>query len=371
MLSQLVFRRVNKGLRMFEFQYCLPFQRAVDTSAPGCAPMIERLSRRKKLGLAFLVALLLLIAAGTWALWWFLPGVHRVDRDWTLPTSYNEDRFYVEPVAVDGQKFHLLTDTGGGLMLSRGAVERCGLPIKKLLGRQLTRLPRFRSDAWIPEPTHAEHWISIADGNDNDGMLGQRWFAGGIWTFDYRNRFLLLRRRDFSPGPEQARHAAPLHFRTEFGMRVQNHPRLIAQIGGEAISALFDTGATTFLTPEALRLINDSHPSERATSFAAATLFESWHRRHPEWRLIDNAEKASGSPMIEVPEIEVAGLKAGPVWFTRRSDAGMQWMSKFMDQPISASLGGDFLRYFTITVDYPGSIAFFERDATLASPNRL
>jgi hypothetical protein len=49
----------------------------------------------------------------------------------------------------------------------------------------------------------------------------------------------------------------------------------------------------------------------------------------------------------------------------------MQWMSKFMDQPISASLGGDFLRYFTITVDYPGSIAFFERDATLASPNRL
>jgi hypothetical protein len=50
--------------------------------------------------------------------------------------------------------------------------------------------------------------------------------------------------------------------------------------------------------------------------------------------------------MIEVPEVQVAGLRAGPVWFTRRANANYTWMSSFMDKPIVASVGGNFWHPF-------------------------
>ena len=64
--------------------------------------------------------------------------------------------------------------------------------------------------------------------------------------------------------------------------------------------------------------------------------------------------------MIEVPEVEVAGWKVGPVWFTRRVPWNFKWMSSYMDRPISASIGGSFLSYFRVTLDYPKSVAYFE-----------
>jgi hypothetical protein len=32
-----------------------------------------------------------------------------------------------------------------------------------------------------------------------------------------------------------------------------------------------------------------------------------------------------------------------------------------MDKPIKASMGGNFLQYFRVTVDYPKATAFFQR----------
>jgi hypothetical protein len=132
-------------------------------------------------------------------------------------------------------------------------------------------------------------------------------------------------------------------------------------IDGMAVESLFDTGATVQLTTHALKLIVDGHPRERATSFVAASLFDRWHKDHPDWPFVENAEEKTQLAIIEVPRIQVAGFEVGPAWFTRRPDSAHQWMSTFMDRPIVASIGGSVLRNFRVTIDYPGAVAYFER----------
>jgi hypothetical protein len=203
---------------------------------------------------------------------------------------------------------------------------------------------------------------------EGDGMLGQRWFAGGVWTLDYPRRRLILHHCPFAPGPEAMRHSTPLGFRTEYGVRTANHPRFTVTIDGEAIDALFDTGATVWLTPEALAVVNEGTASERATSFVRATVFARWHTGHPEWRVIERGCARSREALIEVPEIQAAGLTAGPVWFTRRPDANLDWMSSFLDKRIAVSIGGNFLRHFRVTLDYPGAVAYFESSPQAGAP---
>jgi hypothetical protein len=191
-------------------------------------------------------------------------------------------------------------------------------------------------------------------------MLGQRWFAGGVWTFDYLSRKLVLRRSSFLPSVEITHHAAPLGFRRWCGIRLSNQPRFEVSIAGQTIDALLDTGATVWLSQEAQRIIHDGGPAERATSFISEDIFERWRKDHSGWRVIEKGCQKSGEAMIEVPEVEVAGWKVGPVWFTRRVPWNFKWMSSYMDRPISASIGGSFLSYFRVTLDYPKSVAYFE-----------
>ena len=308
------------------------------------------------LGLGVLISAALIIAF----VWWLLPGTHTIDHDVVLPTRYAAGLFYVEPVTEAGVKLSLLTDTGGGLFVTQQCARRCGMKAINVFGTQRARLPPFRPDAWIPEPTGGERWLAVSDG-EGDGMLGQRWFAGGVWTFDYPAKKLILCRTPFLATGEMRRHSAPLGFRHEWGLRSANHAGFDVSIAGETVHALLDTGATVWLSPEALQIANDEQPAERATSFVSAQLFDRWRIAHPEWRVFDKGCQKTQEAIIEVPEVAVAGLTAGPVWFTRRDDSNLAWMSTYMDKPILASVGGNFLRHFRVTLNYPESVAYFEK----------
>jgi len=192
-------------------------------------------------------------------------------------------------------------------------------------------------------------------------MLGQRWFAGGVWVFDYLDRKLVLKGDGFMPDSEMDQPAVRLGFRKEWGIRTANHPRFAVTIAGESVDCLFDTGATVWLTPEAQQAMNDKEATERATCFVAASLYDRWRKAHPNWRVVEKGCQRTGASLIEVPEVEITGFDVGPVWFTRRSDANFTWMSSFMDKPIRASMGGNFLHYFRVTVDYPKAVAYFQR----------
>jgi hypothetical protein len=115
------------------------------------------------------------------------------------------------------------------------------------------------------------------------------------------------------------------------------------------------------LTPEAMQVVGEPGASERATSFVSMRLFDRWHKAHPDWRVIEKRCEMSHEDLIKVPVVEVAGLRSGPVWFTRRSEGNYVWMSSFMDAPISASIGGNFFRLFRLTIDYPNAVAYLER----------
>ncbi|MDX2033714.1 MAG: hypothetical protein SF339_23765 [Blastocatellia bacterium] len=293
-----------------------------------------------------------------------------------LPARYDEHRFYVQPVTTAGAKLNFFTDSGGGLFIFREAAERLGLSIRNLGGEgdeafHVAALPAFKAGAAIPLPESREGRLPVwappagdraANEFDYDGMLGQDWFGGRVWTFDYPGRRLLLR----APGDvprHDAKHRAPLGFKTDAsGKRVLNFPRVQAVIDGETFDLLFDTGATTFLTDAALASLRDSGAAARATSFITASTFEKWRKRHPSWRVIEQAEKTTGEAMIEAPGVSLAGYTVGPVWFTRRKDANFrEYMSQFMDKPVEGALGGNAFRYFRITVDYPNAVAIFER----------
>jgi hypothetical protein len=302
-----------------------------------------------------------------------------------IPSRYDEGRWYVAPVTAQGERLLFFTDSGGGTnMLFAPVAERLGLAREtvEMDGRQaeVVAFPAMDPGAAIPLPAPGGPaggkllvmpyegearmmFPPAADGLPRaSGFLGQWWLADRVWTFDYPGRHLLLR----SPGdlpPHAPEHQAALGFQTGAdGRRTSQFARIQAEVDGETLDFLFDTGATTLLTEAALTILSDGRPAERAASFITASSFGRWHEKHPGWRVIEKAEKGSGEAMIEVPAVGIGGFRVGPVWFTRRPDANFHVrMFQWMDRPPEGALGGSALRYLRVTVDYPGAVAVFEQ----------
>lgn len=297
-----------------------------------------------------------------------------------LPAVFYGDRIFVTPRTPGGETLHLYTDTGGGLFLQEPAVERLGLPVREVTrdGQtvRLVPLPEITSDTWIPPvPGEGDRSFPGVGGllyvipapqtvsGVGDGMLGQAWFADRVWTFDYPARRLYYHPSsdDLAPNPSQT---VRLGFKTdENGRRVTHFPSLEATIDGEVLPFLLDTGARVHLSEEAHAVFDDGEPAIRATSFITETVFERWRRRHPDWPVIDNADRTvAGEPMIRVPEVTLAGHTVGPVWFTRRPDRSFhEFMARMMDRRVEGALGGSLFHYFVMSVDYPGARAVFRR----------
>ncbi len=291
----------------------------------------------------------------------------------TIPTRFETDRVYVELITASGMRLELYTDSGGGgLVLSRAAAARLGLEVFKsddpgvraelgpaaglstspLLGAGLPPLPQ--TAVVVPEATQIPGWPA-----QGDGFLGAPWFAGGIWTWDYPGHHLIRQPDEATVKPGE--HVVSLAFKVDpDGKRPTSFARLTVQIDGQDLPMLFDTGAETLLTPAALAEMGDGGLAMRATSMVAATIFDSWHKSHPEWRYITDGQAETHAAMIEVPSVEIAGFTTGAVWFTRRSDASFHdFMSSMMDARVEGAVGGNVLRSFELTVDYPAAQAAF------------
>lgn len=139
---------------------------------------------------------------------------------------------------------------------------------------------------------------------------------------------------------------------------------------GEVLDFLFDTGATGQLTDAALNIVDDENEAIRGASFITQTMYDKWRARHPEWRIIEKADRYGvdqpkrfgNGAMIQVPYVEIAGIKSGPVWFTTRPDSNFHdYMSQWMDKRVEGALGGSALKYFSIIIDYPNSTAYFKK----------
>ena len=278
-----------------------------------------------------------------------------------LPSRFTADRIYAMVPTRGGDTLNLYTDTGGGLFVSRDAARRIGWQDTTSLD-----LSQVATDSQFPDPLGTpDHRVPIFQPpanplGDFDGMLGQAWFADRIWTFDYTAKELLLHQA--APAIPSGAATVPLGFRADStGRRALSFPRIVAVVDGDTLQLLFDTGATGFLSAQAMSALGDGAPAVRATSFISSEVLNRWRQRHSDWRILENADDIiAGMRMIEVPEITVAGFAVGPVWFTERPDRNFhEFMSQFMDRRVDGALGGNAFRFFRITVDYPAAVAHF------------
>jgi hypothetical protein len=290
-----------------------------------------------------------------------------------VPAEFEAHRIYVRAATASGDTLRFYTDTGGGrfAVLTTSTAERLGLNVDTVTtggrDRLVGRFPDLRSGASLPAPQNDRVLVLPKTGpirmmDIGDGLLGQSWFAGRTWTFDYPNQKLLVRASP--PDPPAPEHTVDLAFKTDStGRRVSNHPRVEARIDGQTHSFLLDTGATTLLTDSAQAAIGGARL--RGGSFVTASLFDRWREAHPDWRVLEEGSVVQkGTPMIRVPEVTIAGHTVGPVCFERRPDRSFkEKMARTMDRPVSGALGGSLFQYFRMTVSYPDAWASFEQDS--------
>ncbi|MEO8018261.1 MAG: hypothetical protein ABI769_10635 [Pseudomonadota bacterium] len=292
-----------------------------------------------------------------------------------VPTKFVHDRVFVVAPAPDGSTLNLFTDTGGGWnAISKSAAERLKLRAAGEVDGErgkahIVNYPEFLRRAGVPAPSK-EPWLNghlvvapDAELTEGDGTLGSRWFADRVWRIDYPGQTL-----EVISGwkPSGADHVAALGFASRAdGKRALNFPRIAISVDGKPIDVLLDTGATAELTEESAPAFQVKPGTKTGTSYVIKTIFDRWHAAHPTWRVLEKAEKVTGHvfAMIEVPEVTVAGVTIGPVWFTQRPDATFQkWMSQMMDREISGAIGGSTLKYLRIVLDYPGATAYVLRN---------
>lgn len=296
-----------------------------------------------------------------------------------LPAHFEGDRIFVRPVTVDGETLNLFTDTGGGLVLISDVVDRLNLPTETITTDDRTvtvaELPEFKAEASIPPvpalpnaPVTKQGHFPVAPADQapdyfGDGVLGQFWFARRVWTFDYSQEKLWFTAAE-DPSTYDAAHTVPIYFKTNAeGEPVSYFPRIQAEVDGETLDFLLDTGATVVLSEQAQVALDDGEPRIRATSYIIRSIFDEWREQHPDWRLLEQADEVGdGDSMIEVPEVIIADHTVGPVWFTRRDDSNfLDFISQSTDQTVVGALGGSLFQYFQMTINYPEELAHFKR----------
>jgi hypothetical protein len=312
-------------------------------------------------------------------------AAHAAEQGREIPAQFIADRVFVVPQTATGESIRFYSDTGGATFIGEDAAKRLRLATqtvgsdsaddKNAPQQTIATLPTFKKGFDIPLPDN-EGKIRVAPAEliaknhlDSEGMLGEAWFGGHVWTWNYPAGTLRMEDANFHADPKSAK--VSLGFPVENGQRADNFARIAIAVDGKSIDMLLDTGAMTELTPDASKALGDKLPATRATSFIVDAIFKQWHAAHPDWRVIEQAEMRTKSDMIEVPDVEIAGAHVGPVWFTHRPDSAFHdFMSGMMDKRVEGAIGGDAFRHFVMTIDYPKAVAYFRcvKDCNPATP---
>jgi hypothetical protein len=295
-------------------------------------------------------------------------------RSVVLPTRFDDGHVLVRVETPSGDMVEFYTDSGGAMLVTLDGAKRLGLTLSDLPPELIKQFPPDARSSSVPVFSKTSGIPNLPAGvkifavsrlfpapgypNAGDGILGQAWFAGHIWTWDFPGHQLILRPEKWHP---VAGHEVHIGFKVDGnGARDNNFPSIDILVDGQTLPMLLDTGAMTIPTP-ALTKIADGKPGFRSTSFIARSVFERWHAKHPDWLVIDDAETGSHLRMIRVDQVEIAGLQSGPVWFTERQDASFHdYMSSITDRRVEGSIGNNAFERVVMTIDYPGGKGWFE-----------
>jgi hypothetical protein len=208
-------------------------------------------------------------------------------------------------------------------------------------------------------PPQDEEMKFITQSMPFDIFLGQNFFMGRAWTFDYVHRQVWVG-TPLAASDEGKQGVQRLGFKkNENQQKIYGHPSMYIEVGSEKIDVLFDAGASIVLSEAGKKMFNTQEKT-LGGSFIAASIFEKWRKQHPEWKYYEKADWKQD--VIEVPLVKVGGYEVGPVLFAKRPDeAWSQNMIHTMDKVVKGALGGSALKYFKVMIDYNSELIKFER----------
>lgn len=301
------------------------------------------------------------------------------------------ERFYLLMPTRNGDTISAYCDTGGGISflipasVNKANVEsfvRTGifnglLPMKyvpfsdlvtdpayphpEVSRQKVLRAPFSRiTDPFLIVPSmDKELKMGLSVQPEMEAFLAQDFFMKKAWTFDYPRRQVWVH-TPLDPSQSALPNVQKLGFKKNAHQEaIFGHPRMVISVEGEFIDVLFDTGATSILTPQGREQLQTEELSV-GSSFIAASIFDRWRTQHPEWKYYPKAEWIGD--MIEVPLVNVSGFDVGPVLFARRRDeAWSQGMIASMDQVVQGAVGGSLLKFFEVQIDYNSELIKFER----------
>jgi hypothetical protein len=300
-----------------------------------------------------------------------------------VPSQLIDGRFYIKIVTAKGDTLLGLCDSGGGYNAIYSSVLKRSDLVSKIDTAQLDSQKFayiFFSDltkAHTPSPEVPPGYLNVIkfpflnvqEENaetiflrrliPHDIFLGQFYFKGKAWTFDYAKGIIQVNTPVSITKNVNIQH---LGFKksTE-GRQLYAHASMQIQVDGQAIDVLFDTGASILINKRTQDSLQNTTTS-MAGSFIAKSIFTQWHKKHPEWPCIIHGE-LSGASLIQVPEVTIGTSKAGPVWFAVRPDeVWSKGMIKTMDKVVKGAAGGSLFQYFKVIVDYPNELISFERN---------
>ena len=314
------------------------------------------------------------------------------DKATLLPAIFiNGERFCIKMPTSLGDTLLAFGDSGGGIsMLMPTAVENNHLrpkikigiaqgiiPAKYILFRDLVsnlhipppfpmriyniRRPFARVDVPFllvpPGGGEIKEFTEFMPGIDI--FLGQNFFMGKSWTFDYIHQQVWVNtpisiKDEGKPGVQRIGFKKNENHEAVFG-----HASMVIEINGELIDVLFDTGASIILTDSGKKQMN-TNSLTIGGSFIAASIFDKWRKEHPEWKFYKGADK--NGDVIEVPIVKIGGIEVGPVLFSKRRDEDWsKGMIKSMDKIVKGAIGGSAFKYLKVTIDYNSELIKFEQ----------
>ncbi|BED90996.1 hypothetical protein PspMM1_34640 [Pseudoalteromonas sp. MM1] len=291
-----------------------------------------------------------------------------------LPTQFDNNRIILIPELISGKKLRFFTDTGGGWnAISKELHQQYNWPtiIKVADGEEytLSEMPKFKAEAEIPAGG-IENFMAgylfiapeaeLSKEQQFDGFLGGRWHAEKIIKIDYVNESMFILDSLDEVNLNKFK-KVELGFQKDSQQKYTTaFPRMSIKVQGIEYQMLLDTGATSTLTNTAKKQIQ-SKSNVVGTSFIAASVFDNWKARNPDWDVIEKAEHGTEEAIIKVPFVIIAEQSIGPVWFTRREDNNFhEFMSSMMDKKIDGAFGGSGLKYFDLVIDYIDEHAYFK-----------
>ncbi|MEO6136095.1 MAG: hypothetical protein ABIP35_13145 [Ginsengibacter sp.] len=301
-----------------------------------------------------------------------------------LPSQFIEGaRFYVKIATSKGDTLLGFADTGGGFTaLFPDVAEKNGLSkdlksltigdqdVQYILFDDLVadkRIPPIETASFIPvkeslflvpsKKILGEQGVVLLKSIPQDIFLGQHFFMGKAWTFDYLNQKIWVN-TPINKNEAKNENIQSIGFKKdESGNKLFGHPSMKVVIDGDTLDMLFDTGASFILSDTGKMQMNTSNASI-AGSFIAKSVYNKWVSNHPTWKVYKNADNFTN--IIEVPSVTIGSYSVGPVLFSVRPDeAWSKNMITSMDKVVKGAVGGSALKYFKVKIDYNNELIQF------------